>query len=268
MKQEPSLVASTEEVAHVAKRTKTSSGLQSSSTSTEKSAHPTISSKLSWQAHSSKISGISWGNFEKINQQQHQLPEQLVTGSWDHSLKVWDVERQDCLLTLNGSRVVSCLDTSYHSRGVVATGHPDCTVRLWDTRTDSNDPQKDASLIKLVSDRTFRPSHKEWVTVVQWSRHNAYHLASTSHDGTVKLWDIRSPLPLHTVRQAFVANHGNMKTATANTASTAEKGLALVYGDGGYLFAGGTNRVVKQFRCASASGATVKNTLAGKEHVQ
>jgi len=217
------------------KKTKTSK--KSKGTVSIKSAMPTLTPKWSLQAHSSKVSGISWGNYEKINSSKNET-RHLVTGSWDHSLKVWDVERQDCLLTLNGSRVVSCLDTSYHSSGTVATGHPDCTVRLWDTRT-SDDTAKESSLMKLVSDRTFRPSHKEWISDVQWSRQNPYHLASTSHDGTLKLWDIRSPLPLHTVR-SFPAS---------------QKGLSLVYGKSGYLFAGGTDCIVKQFHCKQAVGA-------------
>jgi len=218
------------------KKTKTGKSSKSSvAINNNTEAHPTLSAKVSLQAHTSKVSGVSWGNYEKRNSRSSSEPRQLITGSWDHSLKVWDIERQDCLLTLNGSRVVSCLDTSYHSTGIVATGHPDCTVRLWDTRTA--DDAKESSLM-LVSDNTFRPSHKEWIADVQWSRHNPYHLASTSHDGTVKMWDIRSPLPLHTVR-AF---------------GKTDKGLSLVYGENGYMFAGGTDCIVKQFHCAQAVG--------------
>lgn len=137
-------------------------------------------------AHSQTISGISWGNHSTDN------VSHLITGSWDHSIKLWDIEKQDCLLTLNGSRVVSCMDTSYHTEGVVATGHPDCTIRLWDVRVQTT--------TQVVSDTTFRPSHKAWVSSVQWNPSNAFQLASTSYDGTVKLWDIRSSNPLHTVR--------------------------------------------------------------------
>ena len=114
-----------------------------------------------FQAHASQISGVSWGNSPQAT------GKTLITGSWDHSLKVWDVERQDCLLTLNGSRVISCLDTSYHSE-VVATGHPDCTIRLWDVRTSG-----DASS-SLVSDSSLKPSHKAWVSAVKWSPKDPY----------------------------------------------------------------------------------------------
>jgi len=163
-------------------------------------------------AHGGQISGAAWKQ------------DSLVTGSWDHSIKVWNVERQDCLLSLNGSRVVSCLALSSHSSDVVATGHPDCTVRLWDVRTDG------AQETSLVSDSSLKPSHKAWVSGVQWSPINPYLLASTSYDGTLKLWDIRSSVPLHTVR----------------TQAKGQKNLCLAYGDQ-VIYTGGTDCIVKQY---------------------
>ena len=152
------------------------------------------------KAHSQQISGISWGNVHKpkynskVNDGQQQLYKTLITGSWDHSLKVWDTERQECVLSLNGSRVVACLDTSHHSDGIVATGHPD-TVRLWDVRTSSGPDSNNNANSSFVSDKTFRPSHKAWVSGVQWSPNNPYHLASTSHDGTVTVSYTHLTLP-------------------------------------------------------------------------
>jgi ribosome biogenesis protein len=190
-----------------------------------------MSPTISIRAHVGKVTGVSFGNHHELLNEKNQATStisRLITGSWDHSLKLWDIDRQECLLTLNGSRVVSCLDTSFHSPYVVASGHPDCMIRLWDMRGNNT------SL--TVSDTTFRPSHKSWVSGVRWSCSNPYHLASTSHDGSIKLWDIRSSLPLHTI-PSFPKN---------------EKGLCLAYGqcsDGGtYLFAGGTDRIIKQFR--------------------
>ena len=78
------------------------------------------------RAHSSNVSGLAWCHGSKTS---------LITGSWDHGLKVYDVNRMDCVLTLNGSRVVSTMGRCSNSN-VVATGSPDCTVRLWDMRTN------------------------------------------------------------------------------------------------------------------------------------
>lgn len=183
-----------------------------------------LTAKASLQAHQTKISGLAWGNHAKINGFSN---SHLITGSWDHSIKVWDMESQDCLLTLNGSKVVSCMDTSYQTAGIVATGHPDCTVRLWDVRTDQ-------STSSLVSDSVFRPSHQAWISQVEWSVKKPYQVISASHDGLLKVWDIRAALPLHTVRSV----------------PKEDKVLALAIGtvdDEAVLFAGGTDCQLKYY---------------------
>jgi len=60
----------------------------------------------------------------------------IITSGWDHCLKSWDVETQNLLLTLNGSKVITCL-TKWINSDVVASGHPDFRVILWDMRTDN-----------------------------------------------------------------------------------------------------------------------------------
>ena len=74
-------------------------------------------------------------------------------------------------------------------------------------------------------------SHKSWVSAIQWSPTDPFVLATTSHDGTLKVWDIRSSLPLHTVR------------ATTNKG---DKSLCLAFGDG-FIYSGGSDCVVKKF---------------------
>jgi ribosome biogenesis protein YTM1 len=73
------------------------------------------------------------------------------------------------------------------------------------------------------------------VSSVRWSPTDPFVLASTSHDGTLKVWDIRSYLPLHTVN-------------AVNNKKSGEKALCLAFGDG-IIYSGGSDCVVKQFSC-------------------
>lgn len=89
------------------------------------------------------------------------------------------------------------------------------------------------SNLVLVEINVHFSSHKSWVSDVQWSPSDPFVLATTSHDGTLKVWDIRSSLPLHTVRA--VATKG-------------DKALCLAFGHG-IIYSGGSDCVVKQFAC-------------------
>ena len=42
-------------------------------------------------------------------------------------------------------------------------------------------------------------SHSGWISCVHWSPSSSHHVATSSHDGSVKLWDIRSVVPLATL---------------------------------------------------------------------
>jgi ribosome biogenesis protein YTM1 len=91
------------------------------------------------KAHSSNISGLVFGyDGHNAPSSTSSSPTTLLTGSWDHGLKVYDIERMDCILALNGSRVVTSLCRCPNSN-VVATSSPDCTVRLWDMRTNNGE---------------------------------------------------------------------------------------------------------------------------------
>ncbi|KAF9958950.1 WD repeat-containing protein 12 [Modicella reniformis] len=86
----------------------------------------------------------------------------LYSGGWDHSVRVWDIE--------NHVNV-----TTKHS-GLLASGHADTIIRLWDPRSE------DSSVVKQTLS-----GHQNWVTSVSWSPSSAYMLASGSYDGLIKV---------------------------------------------------------------------------------
>lgn len=71
------------------------------------------------------------------------------TASWDHSIKKWDLDRQDCINTLNCSKVVTSLDIDSKS-GMLASSHPDGKVRIWDTRINEGNGNAHINLGKTV----------------------------------------------------------------------------------------------------------------------
>ncbi|CDH61013.1 wd repeat domain 12 [Lichtheimia corymbifera JMRC:FSU:9682] len=111
----------------------------------------------------------------------------VYTGGWDHSIRSWDVEQQVNLVTKNCEKVVIDVDYSGLSR-LIATGHSDNSLRLWDPRTE------EGTNVKM----TLR-GHLGWVSSVSWSPSSEYSLCSGSYDGTVRVWDIRSKGPLYTL---------------------------------------------------------------------
>ncbi|KAL7518263.1 hypothetical protein ACHAWX_003110 [Stephanocyclus meneghinianus] len=179
-----------------------------------------VKPRSSTKAHSSNISGICFG---------YNNPNTVLTSSWDHSLKVYDTQRMDCILSMNGSRVVTSMSRCMNGN-VVGTGCADCMVRLWDMRVGG--AGNAIGGVGQVSDKALRQSHKSWVSGVQWSPTDPFVLASTSHDGTLKVWDIRSSIPLHTVKAS----------------KKGEKALCLAFGEGS-IYSGGSDCVVNKYSC-------------------
>uniref|UniRef100_A0A7S1BEK6 NLE domain-containing protein n=1 Tax=Corethron hystrix TaxID=216773 RepID=A0A7S1BEK6_9STRA len=176
-------------------------------------------------------------------------PTRLLSAGSDRTVRSWDLRRLgdgdvDPATTLGGKRAVTCL-AACQGNGigdVVATGHPDCTVRLWDLRAPGRGGKEGAM---TVAD-ALRPSHRAYVSSVDWSPLRPHVLASTSHDGTTKVWDVRSPLPLHTLRPASDVDGGREPI----------RGLTVAFGSPGTeggnvgLYWGGTDCVVRRYMCA------------------
>jgi len=132
---------------------------------------------FSIRAHVQSISGM------------YQNENHLFTSSWDHSLKQWDLEKQDCINTYAGSKVITSLHVGSIERNLIATSHPDGRVRIWDQRLNS-----ESGTVGTFSSK----DGKDWVSQVRWHPTSGNIFASSDYEGTVKVWDLRSNVPLGT----------------------------------------------------------------------
>ncbi|CAI2180685.1 16987_t:CDS:10 [Funneliformis geosporum] len=129
----------------------------------------------------------------------HDDNNKLYSGGWDHTIRIWDVEARTNIDTKNCDKVVYGISYSNKS-GLIASGHSDRVIRIWDPRAT------DTAIVKLTL-----LSHKNWVTSISWSTTNSFMLASGSYDGTVKIWDVRSKTPLYTLSKQQNDDKGKEK---------------------------------------------------------
>ncbi|KAJ3095689.1 hypothetical protein HDU96_001091 [Phlyctochytrium bullatum] len=138
--------------------------------------------------HATMTLGGSAGGVTSVCFSKHEEFE-LFSGGWDHSLRIWDIVAATNTTTLPCECVILDIDQSPLSN-LLASGHSDGKVRLWDPRDQSG-----GLVVKLRLSL-----HASFVSRVSWCPGDAFKLASASYDGSVKVWDIRSTSPLHTVK--------------------------------------------------------------------
>jgi len=103
----------------------------------------------------------------------------VLSGSWDKTLKLWDVKTGKCIRTFKGHKH-GVLSVSFSPDGrYVLSGSWDKTLKLWDVKTG-----------KCI--RTFE-GHKHGVLSVSFSPDGRYVL-SGSKDKTLKLWSLERVL--------------------------------------------------------------------------
>lgn len=169
-----------------------------SSSSSSSSALPLLRPLLSFQGHSAAVTCCVWPHIMA-----------MYSGSWDHTLRMWDTQAGVNSSTWNTGRPINSLDFS-QDFNLMATGHDDRVVRTWDPRQSG----KEALKVSLKD-------HEGWVSCVKWVRMGAQdakspqddsspspssfaasgaraQLATCSYDGTIKIWDLRAAAPLFT----------------------------------------------------------------------
>lgn len=139
-----------------------------------------VESLGSLQGHTQAVSDLKWVTAET-----------MVSSSWDHSIKLWDVEMETVMETFSHNKVVTCIDTPSNGRiDIVAFGGAEKTVRVWDRR------EKQGTFLKSLQSLS---SHTQWVSDIEWHPSSDHHMLTASYDGSIKVWDIRAQIPLHTV---------------------------------------------------------------------
>jgi WD40 repeat protein len=104
----------------------------------------------------------------------------VVTASWDHSIKVWDMFAGHEVHTMKSlSKIFLSIDYSPVNK-LIAAGLNDSVIRVYDHRSN------EGNLVKISL-----TSHTGWCPSVCWSRTNENLLVSGSYDTLAKLWDIR-----------------------------------------------------------------------------
>ncbi len=125
------------------------------------------------------------GNSDLVNSIAVSSNEQfLVSGGWDHSLKIWSVQTGQIYRNLRGhENSITAIAITPDSQFVVS-GSVDSSVKIWSAQT--------GEILHTLQ------GHSDPVTVIAICPYSQF-IASGSGDNTIKIWSIESGELLHTL---------------------------------------------------------------------
>ncbi|MBP5977907.1 hypothetical protein HW132_35740 [Brasilonema sp. CT11] len=140
----------------------------------------------------------------------------MVTGSWDGGIRLWDVESA---LTLSQAKTSSPVLGMTRPAPVVASGHSDYAIRLWDSRAPDT--------VRSLTAHRAMPAALSWLSgslLVNEQTESGDAalpmLASADYNGTIKVWDMRASVPLVSLSRAHNKDlpNNNSNSTPTNTA--------------------------------------------------
>lgn len=155
-----------------------------------------------------------------------------LTGSWDKTLRLWDLESATSLRTFIGhSSDIHSVALSADNRQIVS-GSRDKTIRLWNTM---------AQCKKTIEEGC----HTDWVNCVRFSPSSTDTLiVSCGADKCVKMWDLKEC----SLKKNLLGHTGSVYTITISPdgslcASGGKDGVAMLWdvNEGKHLYSLSTN---------------------------
>ncbi|KAL3233520.1 Ribosome biogenesis protein YTM1 [Nakaseomyces bracarensis] len=108
--------------------------------------------------------------------------------SQDHTIKTWDTVTARCIDTKTTSYSLLSI-AQLPTLNLLACGSSVRHITLHDPRVSSSSKVTQQQLV----------GHKNFVVGLDTCPENEYLICSASHDGTVKVWDVRSTSPMYTI---------------------------------------------------------------------
>lgn len=141
-----------------------------------------------WRVGTGRVFQTLMGHSGKVLAGEFSLtsPNEVITGSSDRCMRVWDVSRGTSRQTINCRS--SCNDIAMTVGGLFASAHHDGVVRFWDTRTK-------------MPVREMKELHQGQVTSVSFAR-SGNSLLTNSRDHTLQVIDPRMFTTVQTLKHA------------------------------------------------------------------
>ncbi|XP_030626909.1 peroxisomal biogenesis factor 7 [Chanos chanos] len=121
--------------------------------------------------HTQEVYAVDWSQTRGENL--------VVSGSWDHTVRVWDPEQSRCVGVFQGHEgVLYSTVWSPHIPACFASTSGDGTLRVWD--------------VKIGSCRLAIPAHKAEILSCDWCKYDQNVVVTGAVDCSLCVWDLRN----------------------------------------------------------------------------